>query len=139
MKDYEVGYGKPPKDSQFKKGESGNPKGRTKNTRNFKTDLTKILEKPISVREGDRKFRVSGQEGMLMSLMSNCLKGDTKAINTLVNLAVRMFGLEGPFPDSAERLTPQEQQILAEWDASLSNLAPGTEPEGDSEESGSQA
>jgi hypothetical protein len=70
MKDYEVGYKKPPKDSQFKKGESGNPKGRKKNTRNLKTDLTKILEKRISVREGERKFRVSGQEGMLMSLMS---------------------------------------------------------------------
>jgi hypothetical protein len=140
MKDYEVGYGKPPKDSQFKKGESGNPRGRAKHTRNLKTDLTKILAQKISVREGERRFRVSGQEGVLMSLMSKCLKGDTKAINTLVNLAVRVFGLEGPFPDAAERLTPQEQQMLAELDDRLRNLAPSVEEEeGDSEESGGAA
>jgi hypothetical protein len=130
--DYEVGYGKPPKDSQFKKGESGNPRGRAKYTRNLKTDLTKILGKKISVREGDRKFKVSGQEGVLMSLMAKCLKGDTKAITTLVNLAVRIFGLEGAFPDATERLTPQEQQMLTEWDDRLRNLASS---EGHSEKS----
>lgn len=133
--DYEVGYGKPPKDSQFKKGESGNPKGRAKYTRNLKTDLTKILGKKISVREGDRRFKVSGQEGVLMSLMAKCLKGDTKAITTLVNLAVRMFGLEGAFPDATERLTPQEQQMLTEWDDRLRNLAPGDEPKSEGEKS----
>ena len=44
-----------------------------------------------------------------MSLMAKSLKGDTKAINTLINLTVRVFGLEGPLPNAAERLTPQEQ------------------------------
>jgi|HubBroStandDraft_5_1064220.scaffolds.fasta_scaffold297778_1 hypothetical protein len=132
---YEVGYGKPPKDSQFKAGQSGNPKGRKKNSRNLKTDLTTILQKRISVREGDRKFRVSGQEGVLMSLMAKSLKGDTKAINTLINLAVRIFGLEGPLPNAAERLTPQEQLMIAEFDDRLRNLLQGDEPQTDSEKS----
>ena len=132
---YEVGYGKPPKDSQFKAGQSGNPKGRKKNSRNLKTDLTTILQKRISVREGDRKFRVSGQEGVLMSLMAKSLKGDTKAINTLINLAVRIFGLEGPLPDAAERLTPQEQLMIAEFDDRLRNLLQGDETQTDSEKS----
>lgn len=135
MMDYEVGYRKPPKDSQFKKGQSGNPKGRAKYTRNLKTDLTKLLGKKIPVREGDRKFKVSGQEGMLMSLMAKCLKGDTRAITTLVNLTVRMFGLEGAFPDATERLTPQEQQMLTEWDDRLRNLASGDEPKSEGEKS----
>jgi len=132
---YEVGYGKPPKDSQFKAGQSGNPKGRKKNSRNLKTDLTTILQKRISVREGDRKFRVSGQEGVLMSLMAKSLKGDTKAINTLINLAVRIFKLEGPLPNAAERLTPQEQLMIAEFDDRLRNLLQGDEPQTDSEKS----
>ena len=32
-KDYEVGYGRPPKKSQFRKGQSGNPSGRPKKRR----------------------------------------------------------------------------------------------------------
>jgi hypothetical protein len=37
--DYQVGYGKPPKHTQFKPGKSGNPQGRPKGTKNLKTDL----------------------------------------------------------------------------------------------------
>jgi len=45
-----------------KAGQSGNPKGRKKNSRNLKDRLTTILQKRISVREGDRKFKVSGRK-----------------------------------------------------------------------------
>src|SRR5216684_4382014 len=125
MKDYEVGYRKPPKKSQFKTGQSGNPKGRSKNTRNLKTDLLKLLGQQISVREGDRKFRVSAQEGVLMALLAKCLKGDTKSITTLVNLSVRIFGLEGAFTDAGDRLSPQEQKIIDEMEADFRKPAGG--------------
>ena len=137
--DNEVGYGKPPKRTQFKKGQSGNPKGRPKHTRNLKTDLTKILGQKISVREGDRTSRVSKQEAMLLSLMAKALKGDTRAIGVLVNLVRDIFGLEGPHLDSGHWLTPQERQMLAEMESRLSNLAPRAKPVHDSQGSGGQA
>jgi hypothetical protein len=34
---YNVGYGKPPVQTRFRKGQSGNPKGRGKGSRNFAT------------------------------------------------------------------------------------------------------
>ena len=137
--DDEIGYGKPPKRTQFKKGQSGNPKGRPKHTRNLKTDLTKILGQKISVREGDRTSRVSKQEAMLLSLMAKALKGDTRAIGVLVNLVRDTFGLEGPHLDSGQWFTPQERQMLAEMESGLKQLAPRAKPLDDSQESGGQA
>jgi len=66
-----------------------------------------------------------------MALMSKCLKGDTKSITTLVNLLVRIFGLEGAFPDAGDRLSPKEQKVIEEMEASFRKLAGGEEPEED--------
>jgi hypothetical protein len=134
--DSKGGYGDPPKHTQFKKGQSGNPKGRPKHTRNLKTDLTKILGQKVSVREGDRTSRVSKQEGMLMSLTAKALKGDTRAIGVLVNLIRDIYGLEGPHSGSEQSLSPQERLMLAELESDVRHLAPKVKPLNDSQESG---
>ena len=40
---YEIGYGKPPKHIQFKKGQSGNPKGRPKKPKNLAALILKTF------------------------------------------------------------------------------------------------
>lgn len=91
----EVGYGKPPKHSQFKKGQSGNPKGRPKGRKNMATHLSNVLNKLIPIKEGDKVRRVSSGEAMLMRLMQKALKDDAKAVALLLG-AARQFGEDEP-------------------------------------------
>lgn len=52
-RDYDVGYGKPPKRTQFKKGKSGNPKGRPKGAKGVKASLKRELESKITIQKAD--------------------------------------------------------------------------------------
>jgi uncharacterized protein DUF5681 len=93
-RDYEVGKGKPPKAFQFKKGQSGNPKGRPKrqSVEDLRLLIDEILAEPVTMREGGKLRAVSNLEAMMHAQLNNGLKGNEKAILTLVNLA-RKAGL----------------------------------------------
>lgn len=54
---YEVGYGKPPKHSQFQKGRSGNPKGRPKKPKNLPALVLKTFGEKVVVKSPDGDVR----------------------------------------------------------------------------------
>ena len=83
--DFQIGYGKPPKQTRFKPGQSGNPRGRPSGTRNLKTDLAEELAERIAISEGGRRQAVSKQRGMLKQLMAKALKGDVPPTLFLVS------------------------------------------------------
>ena len=67
---YQVGYGKPPKNSQFKPGQSGNPKGRPKGAKNLSTELLEELQEQVKVSEDGKQKTISKQRAMIKSLMA---------------------------------------------------------------------
>ena len=85
--DHKIGYGKPPRHSRFKLGQSGNPKGRPKGARNFRTDVKATLEAPVKVTREGRPRKVSTQEAMLLRLREKALSGDSRALDRLILLA----------------------------------------------------
>jgi hypothetical protein len=89
--DYEVGYGKPPKHTRFCKGQSGNPRGRAKNTRNLKTELRSVLDETLSLSMAGREVKLSARKAMLLALRNKALKGDTRAIGLMVTMLERLL------------------------------------------------
>ena len=87
---YEIGYGKPPKHTRFRAGQSGNPAGRRKGVRNLMTDVKRTLQVPVKVKESGRARKISTQEGALMLLREKALQGDARALDRLLELA-RLF------------------------------------------------
>lgn len=107
---YEVGWGKPPQHTRFKKGHSANPKGRPRGTRNLKTDLINELGGHIRVREGDREILISKQEAFLKSLIARALKGDARASALLINMMAKLLDVaSAPAPTE---VSADEQEII---------------------------
>ena len=86
---YEIGYKRPPKASQFKKGKSGNPRGRPKGSNNFLTLLEQELGQSIVVNENGKKKTISRMQAMVKRMVSGALQGETRAMLTLVEILRR--------------------------------------------------
>ncbi len=116
--DYEVGYGRPPKHSRFRKGQSGNLKGRPKGSRDLASDLREEHAERILVREGDSARRLSKQRAVLKRLLDRSLKGEVGAMRILLDLVIRVA--DGGAGESASApLTGEERELLAELEVRL--------------------
>lgn len=110
--DEQIGYGKPPGHSRFKKGQSGNPKGRSSGTKNLRTDLNEELQESVLVREGERAMRISKQRAIVKSLVARTLKGDPRAATTLTNMMYRVVDLHEDVLAADEPLGSDDVEIL---------------------------
>jgi Family of unknown function (DUF5681) len=79
-----VGYRKPPKRTQFTKGQSGNPKGRPKGSQNFSTILAKAGRERVRVTTNGRSRYVTKFEASMLQLTNKAASGDLKAIRELL-------------------------------------------------------
>lgn len=95
---YEVGYKKPPKAHQFKKGQVSNPKGRPKGSQSFKTLFRKEMNEKITVNTAEGQKKITVMEAILKRLVEKGLKGDQKAIEKLLEHELR-FNPENLAPD----------------------------------------
>lgn len=126
--DYEVGYGKPPKQTQFKPGQSGNRKGRPKGARGLKTVIMEDAATRIPVLEAGKKRKKPKLDVLVQSTFSRAMKGDARAAAQYFDLLKRYLPDEET-ETTDEGLSPEEESILQSLKMRLSRTNPSAADE----------
>ncbi len=83
---YTVGYKRPPLNTRFKPGHSGNPRGRPRKAKSLNTIVRETLGGKVAVRTATGIKKISRIEAVLQKTLELAMKGDTKAQNELIKL-----------------------------------------------------
>jgi hypothetical protein len=125
--DYEVGYGKPPKQHRFKPGQSGNSRGRPEGKKNIATQFREALDEPITVRVQGKKRKMSRQQAIIERLTLKAIEGDPRAVFTVFKLAEQTGELK---PDAGRAsgviYLPMKPKDFFEWQRDYGEMVKGT-------------
>lgn len=128
-KSYDVGYGRPPKHTQFKPGTSGNPKGRPNGAPPVEDLLLREARKLVTVKIGGKVEKISKIEALVRQLFRLALEGDLQAarmVMSYLDLAMAgeegsgdgslasVFGAEIPDQKTLERITDRLAHIVSD-------------------------
>jgi hypothetical protein len=103
---YAVGFCRPPVHSRFKPGQSGNPSGRVKGSKNLKTLFHQILNEQIPLRDGAQSKTVTKAEALMRRLIIGGLNGDSRSLTTLIRIAEQT----GEFAEDRKN-----EQLIIRW------------------------
>ena len=118
--DYEVGYGKPPRNTQFKKGQSGNPRGRPSGSKNLATLVSVALNEPVIVVENGGRRKITKREAIIKQLVNRSTKADWRAIKILLDIVREIENRVEPETGESSFSAADEkviEQIKARWHA----------------------
>jgi hypothetical protein len=117
---YEVGYGKPPRHSRFRKGQSGNPRGRPPGAKNLKTLLNDALNEPVIVTENGGRRKLTKREAIIKQVVNQSTKGDWPAIKVLLGLVREIEDRTDPASHETSSFTAADEKVIEQLRAQFS-------------------
>ena len=126
--DCDVGYCRPPKHTQFPKGQSGNPDGRPKSQKSGQTDISELLDEPVEVKVGGKVRTMQPFEASLRQLARKALGGNLRAIVRFVKNCEEYGVLVPPPADAGGGVIRAPRGVdFHEWLDSDTELVPADE------------
>jgi len=126
LEDYEIGYGKPPKNSQFKKGISGNPSGRPKKPSDFLSELMEELQSKVTLLENGKRKAITRSRGINRQVVNKALSGNLAAARMVKDwLRQEMLAEQPQNSRSGSDIDPKPEHLT---DEELLMVIQGTHP-----------
>ena len=107
------GYKNAPDHSRFKKGHSGNPKGRPKGAKGIKTLLAKELKRSITINQDGKTKRIPRSEALAKALVNDALHGRDRPRETVLRYADTIE--QDSQQREAKQLAADDQAILERY------------------------
>lgn len=111
--DAKVGYAKPPRHSQFKKGRSGNARGRPKGSKNLATLLRQAIAERVRITENGQHRSITKLEASIKQLVNRAASADPKATQQVIALTQWLEGNAQELQSSADALTDADREVIA--------------------------
>jgi hypothetical protein len=112
--EHRAGFRHPPEATRFKKGASGNPRGRPKKAASFKADLAAELQETLVLTENGKQRRITKQRAFIKTLTAAAIKKDIRAVTALL-ACMRYFGVGAEEPGAAENIDTDDFEILENY------------------------
>jgi hypothetical protein len=100
--DYQVGYGRPPKHTRFKPGQSGNPGGRKRKSKDLQKLIQSELDTLITVQDAGREKHITKREALVKQLVNLAIKGNPKPLQLVLTYLEKHREVEPFTPTEAD-------------------------------------
>jgi hypothetical protein len=120
QRDYEVGYGKPPRHTRFKKGQSGNPRGRPKGSKNLPTLLSEALNEPVVVAENGRRRKITMRQAIIKQLVKRSATADLRAMKILLDMVRDLESQTEPASPETAKFSEADAKVIEQLRARFS-------------------
>ena len=108
-RDYEIGYGKPPRGRPFQKGQSGNPRGPRR--KNLAALLVAALNEPVYVTIDGKRRKITKREAIVTQMVNKSAKADLRAIKMLFDMK-EVEQKAGAAPPEPPKLTSTDREVV---------------------------
>jgi len=116
-REYAANYRKPPEQTRFKKGQSGNPRGRP--AKNLPALLAAALNEKVTVTENGKRRQVTKREAVIAQLVNKSASAELRATKMLIDMLRDIERKAEPPEPAKSPFSPTDKEVVHQLIARL--------------------